>query len=198
MSCAPLAATGLPVFAVLSLAGLLLAAGAAVMLASQAGRGRTATVVLALLVISGGLFAGDAITSAAHAATTDCAASPGSSSGAGPGATLARLTIVQTSTMTGLAPGIAPADITGRITNHGTRNTFVAAVTVSISGVTGPAAGTCDASDYVLLDTVMPVGRTLAPGGSADFAGARIGFYNKTINQDACQHAVIELRYVSS
>jgi hypothetical protein len=206
MSCGPLASTGLPVLAVLSLAGLLLAAGVALIVASRSRRGRTATVVLTLLVISGGLSVGAAVSDRAYAASTDCAVGPrtpsssasGGHSATGPTAVTAHLSIVQTSTMTGMAPGVAPVKITGRITNRGTRSTFVATVTVSITGITGPARGSCGASDYVLLDTVMPVGRTLAPGGSADFTGARIGFVDKAVNQDACQHAGIDLRYVSS
>jgi len=44
----------------------------------------------------------------------------------------------------------------------------------------------------------MPVGQVLAPGDSADFAGARIGFNTKAVNQDACKNALVSLRYVSS
>lgn len=43
----------------------------------------------------------------------------------------------------------------------------------------------------------MPVDQALAPGGSASFARAAIGFDNKTVNQDACQQAVIHLLYTA-
>jgi hypothetical protein len=102
--------------------------------------------------------------------------------------------------MTGLAPGVAPAAISGVINNHGTA-VFVAAVTVSIVGVVtapGAAAGRCDTTDYLLLDTRMPVGRTVHPGESAPFSGAAIGFNNTSANQDACKNARVDLRYVSS
>lgn len=103
--------------------------------------------------------------------------------------------------MTELAPGIAPVAITGIITNNGTESTFITTVTVRISSVTkDPAAtaGPCTDSDYVLLDVAMPVGQTLAPGQSVNFAGARIGFNNKASNQDACRRSVVNLQYVSS
>ena len=44
----------------------------------------------------------------------------------------------------------------------------------------------------------MPVGRTLDPGGSTLFAGASIGFYDKSTNQDACWGATILLRYTAN
>jgi hypothetical protein len=103
--------------------------------------------------------------------------------------------------MTGLAPGIAPRAITGEVTNSGGTSTFVTTITVSIVEVvkaTGAAAGTCDASDFVLLDPVMPVGQALDPGKFAAFAGAQIGFNDKPTNQDACRNAAIDLHYVSS
>jgi hypothetical protein len=53
------------------------------------------------------------------------------------------------------------------------------------------------AGDYVLLDTKMPVDQALVPGGSASFAGAAIGFDNKTVNQDGCWQAVVHLLYTA-
>ena len=122
--------------------------------------------------------------------TSPTGTSPTSTSPPGDGA----LTIIQTSVMSGLGPGIAPTTITGTITNSGTSSTFVTTVTVAISDVvkaTGAVAGTCDASDYVLSDPTMPVGQVLDPGQSADFTGAQIGFSDKAANQDACRSSVI-------
>jgi hypothetical protein len=112
------------------------------------------------------------------------------------------LTITQTSTMNNLAPGADPKAITGLVVNDGPDDTFITAIAVDIVGVVRangePVVG-CDASDYVLLDVRMPVGRPLAPyGGSTDFAGASIGFNNKSTNQDACQGATVQLRYLTS
>jgi hypothetical protein len=62
----------------------------------------------------------------------------------------------------------------------------------------GAAAGRCDAGDYLLLNTRMPVGRMVHPGKPAPFSGAAIGFNNTSANQDACKNARVDLRYASS
>ncbi len=148
---------------------------------------RTAVFFLLPLLIAGASF----ITpdDQAQAATTDGATTSNS------------LTVVQTSIMEGLAPGIAPVAITGLITNNGSDSTFVSAVEVEITSVTRASesvAGICGPSDYTLLDARMPVGRTLdADGGATPFAGASIGFNNKSTNQDACQRATVHLTYTT-
>jgi hypothetical protein len=111
------------------------------------------------------------------------------------------LTITQTSVMQGLAPGVAPVPITGIVANISDDSTVITAIAVEITGVItapGAAPGVCDASDYVLLNSLMPVGRTLGPGGWTEFAGASIGFNNKSTNQDTCQGATIELLYTAN
>lgn len=189
-----------------------------------------ATVLLVIVVVGAGLLATTSVASPAYATPTGCASpgparpgperSPasehsgrsGQSTGTGssdqpgqgtdPTPAANSLTITQTSTMADLAPGAAPAPITGLVVNHGPDSTFITAITVEISGVVrrpDAVAGPCDASDYVLLDERMPVGDTLAAdGGSIPFAGAAIGFNDKSTNQDACQGATIELRYRTS
>ena len=196
MSCVLLASTGSSVAAPIAVGGVLVVAGVLLVFITRGRRARTAVVTL--LLIGGAFAVGITGESPAHAATPTCTSSPQPSPGAGTGGVL---TIIQTSTITGLAPGVTPAAITGTITNSGATSVVVAAVTVRIAAVTkaaGAAAGTCDASDYILLDADMPVGRTLAPGESIGFAGALIGFNDTTVNQDSCRRAVVALSYVSS
>jgi hypothetical protein len=110
------------------------------------------------------------------------------------------LTITQTSVMDGLAPGVDPVPITGLIVNNGPDGTHVAAIDVEITAVINdPNAvdGSCDVSDYRVLDPRMLVDRHLGPGGSTPFAGASIGFADKVTNQDACKHARLHLRYTT-
>jgi hypothetical protein len=207
MSCELLASTGVPVESLVGFGGMLLLAGVGLVMLAWARRGRMVTglgVVLLVLMI-GSSIGGVTGASSANAATSACASSPQVSSPSNtPSPDLTTdggLTIVQTSRMTGLAPGIAPAAITGTITNRAETSTVVTAVIVHIGAVTmavAASAGTCDASDYILLGATMPVGQTLAPGESANFAGAQIGFNDKTVNQDACRRAVVSLSYVSS
>jgi hypothetical protein len=100
--------------------------------------------------------------------------------------------------MAGLAPGVAPAPITGRVVNDGAGDSHVAAVDVEIAYIAprpNYSAGACEASDYKLIAARMPVGRTLGPGESTGFGGASIGFDNKETNQDACKGVAIHLLY---
>lgn len=102
-------------------------------------------------------------------------------------------------TITGLVPNSAPQRITGTITNTSSESIDLGTVTASIGSVTVTqlaVRGRCDSSDYVLLDPVMPINVTVAPGASASFAGAKIGFRNKAgINQDVCKGATLQMMY---
>jgi hypothetical protein len=189
MDCTVLAGTGSPLLSLLAVAIGLLTVGALLALAARSRRGAGAAAIVLTTLAAGVLATG--LGSSPAAAQPGCPGWPGD----------AKLTIVQTSTMTGLAPGIAPAAITGTITNHGSEAVHVTEVTVSIAGVVtapGAAAGPCDATDYLLLDPRMPVGRTVPPGGVEPFSGAAIGFNNTSANQDACKSARVDLRYLSS
>jgi len=217
MTCDPLAYTGGGrLDLLLAVAIACLAAGGLLLLLTRR-RGRVVTVALLLLVcgaavsITGGTPTGAMAADCPPSANALPAADPLSpvnpqsaadpQSETDPQSDANSLTVVQTSVMDGLAPGIAPVPITGVVTNIGTDSTVIIAVDVEIIGVvTDPGAvpGVCDASDYVLRDTRMPVGRTLDPGGSTAFAGASIGFNDKSTNQDACKGATIQLLYTAN
>ena len=107
------------------------------------------------------------------------------------------LTITQTSTISGLAPGVAAQTISGTVTNNATNSAYVNTVTASIASVTG-GAGACDASDYTLASPVMSVAQNVAAGGSANFTGATLAFNNKATNQDGCKGATVNLAYASN
>jgi hypothetical protein len=190
VNCDPLPNTGLDpllgLFVVISIGCLVL--GTMLLLASR--RRRRGSAVIAPLMVLAILGAISTFQPGvpAHAETSDC------------GTAVNSLTVTQTSTMEGLAPGSTPVPITGLVVNNGPDSTYLAAVEVEITSVTirpGTGAGTCDASDYHLLNTRMPVRRTLGPGGSTPFAGAAIGFTNKSSNQDICQNAVVHLLYTA-
>jgi hypothetical protein len=217
-----------PVLVVLAFALVLLLVGTFFVLRARRSRGGAAMLLLVALAVGGGVAFGSVPAPPASAAPSDCPTTrhtaeaerdadhdtehdtDGEQATQPPEPTVTAiepevenvLTITQTSTMSNLAPGRDPEPITGLVVNHGPDDTFITAIVVDIVGVvraTGAAAGTCDASDYLLLDVRMPVGQPLAPyGGSTAFAGASIGFNDKSTNQDACQGARIELRYRTS
>jgi hypothetical protein len=194
MNCGSLALTGSPLRLLVIVGVIALFAGIALVLLVGGGSRRRIKVVLAFALIGAGLLICGLTPTSAMAASTDCA------TGSIPSGT-GSLIIVQTSSMTGLAPGVAFAAITGTVTNHSSESTFVTDITVSVASVTrypNAASGPCDVSDYVIRQPAMPVGQTLAGGTSVSFAGAEIGFNDKSVNQDACQNAVVNLRYLSS
>jgi hypothetical protein len=192
MTCGILASTGLeflPTLLLLLGAAGLLVVGILLLSWRKIRSGRRLVVTCLLVLIGGAL----AFTGAegAMAATSGCAAPPAANNS---------LTITQTSVLTGLAPSVAPATITGVATNNSTDSTHVTAITVSIETVTtrSGAVGECTAADFLLIAPRMPVGQTLQVGGSATFGGASIGFNDTSVNQDACKSATVTLRYTTA
>ncbi len=189
MNCDPLAATGADSNLVLLLviATVLLIAGTALVLARRKRGGAARATLLVILLLAAVFTLVPA--PPALAAGSDCASANNT------------LTVTQTSVMEGLAPGTPPTAITGLVRNNGNDSTRITAVLVEITSVTlspGAPAGDCSVSDYVLREPLMPVGAMLSPGGSTPFAGASIGFFNKTTNQDACQYATVHLLYTAN
>src|ERR1044072_2440116 len=124
--------------------------GVVALLVSRRRRGRTGAAAFALILSMIGVTCAILPQTPARAETSDC------------GTTENSLTVMQTSTMDGLAPGVPPVAITGRVVNNSTDSTYLTAVEVEIASVTtrpGSRPDTCDASDYVLLNTRMHVGR---------------------------------------
>jgi hypothetical protein len=109
------------------------------------------------------------------------------------------LTANQTTTLTAMYPGDTAQTISGDFDNPNPGPIFVSTVTASISSVTkavGAPAGTCDATDFTLANTVMTVNASV-PAGTAQgsWTGATIKFNNKATNQDACKGATVNLSY---
>lgn len=123
----------------------------------------------------------------------------GSGSGTASAGTNAPIVAVQTTVVAGISPGLAAQTISGNFTNSNTSPTYVATVTATIASVTkagGAAAGTCDATDFVLGTPTMTVAAEV-PIGSAQGAwtGATLAFNDKATNQDACKGATVNLAY---
>ncbi len=192
----PLAYTGSGVqLGLLLTVGIICLVGGGLLLLLSRRRGRAVTVALFVLLCGAGM----SITTGTPAHADDASDCPPAQTSPAVGQN--SLTVTQTSTMEGLAPGIAPVPITGIVSNIGTDSTDIVAVDVQITGVTaaaGAAPGVCEPSDYFIVNSLMPVGRTLDPGGSTTFAGASIGFNNKSTNQDTCKGATIQLLYTAN
>jgi hypothetical protein len=148
---------------------------------------------VASLIVAGAVVAGAGSAFAYWSVT-------GSGLGSAGAGTTSPITVVQTSTISNVAPGVAAQTLSGNFNNGNSGPVYVNTVTVSISGVTkaaGAPAGTCDASDFTLANTTMVVGTEVPAGtGTGSWTGATLAFNNKTsVNQDACQGATVNLTY---
>jgi hypothetical protein len=154
---------------------------------------RIAAIAIITLVLVGG----------GGAATYAYWSAGGTGTGTATTGTSVAITAIQTSTVTGLAPGSAAQTLSGNFTNTNSGPVYVTSVTASIASVTkavGAPAGTCDATDYALSNATMAVGAQV-PSGSAQgsWTGATIAFVNKAAAlQDACKGATVNLAYTIS
>ncbi|EON22601.1 hypothetical protein CF8_3456 [Nocardioides sp. CF8] len=188
MTCEPPQASGLSTNAGLLLAVTIacLVAGAAVVLLARRGHSVPASL--------GGLL----LLGAGSAAIVLGWQAPGPPEESGCTSSTPDITVTQTSSMVGLAPGVAPVPVTGRLVNRSHESAHITTVDVRITSVASrhlSSSGVCTASDYQLIHPRMPVRLNLSPGSSTPFAGSFIGFANKPSNQDACQGAVVHLLY---
>ncbi|MEO7752950.1 MAG: hypothetical protein ABIS35_06000 [Terracoccus sp.] len=137
----------------------------------------------AVLVVGGG---------AAFAYWTTTGAGTGT---ADTGTTVA-VVVHQTSTVTGLAPGVAPQSLSGNFDNPNAGPVYVAGVTAT---VTGTDKDGCTAGDYTIAGTSTVAAQVPAGNGVGAWSGLTIAFNNKaSVNQDACKTAVVSLAYTSN
>ena len=148
-----------------------------------------ATIAITAILIGGGGAAAIAYWSAG-----------GTGTGSATTGTSAAISAVQTSTVTLLAPEVAPQTLSGNFNNSNTSPTWVNSVTVSIASVTPVGANVCDATNYTLANAAMTVGAEIAAGtGKGAWTGATIVFNDKAAtNQDGCKGATVNLAYAIS
>lgn len=107
------------------------------------------------------------------------------------------VTIVQTSTMTGLFPGGPAQRLSGAFHNTGGSEVFISEVEAAIVSVTG-IDGNCTAANYRIDNPVMPVGLSIPSGQSVgEWGGATIRMIDVPVSQDACQLATVNISYVA-
>jgi hypothetical protein len=147
-----------------------------------------ATIAITAILVGGGGAAAIAYWSAGGAGT-----------GTATTGTSTAVTAVQTSTISGIAPGVAAQTLSGNFTNTNSAATYVTSVTASISSVVkavGAPAGLCTAADYTLSGAVMAVGATVPVGvAQGSWTGATLVFNNTAANQDGCKGATVNIAY---
>lgn len=120
----------------------------------------------------------------------------GAGTGTAQSGTTVAVVVNQTTTVTGLAPGLLAQSLAGNFDNPNAGPVYVAAVTATVTGT--DKAG-CDPTDYTIAGTA-PVGVQVAAGnGVGAWTGLTIQFNDKgTTNQDVCKNALVTIAYASS
>ena len=109
--------------------------------------------------------------------------------------TVVAVTVNQTSSVTGLAPGLPAQALSGNFDNPNSGPVYIAAVTAT---VTGTDTVGCTATDYTIAGTAT-VGAQVAAGTAVgSWSGLTIQFNNKATNQDACKGAVVSIAYTAN
>lgn len=142
----------------------------------------TAILTVALLTVAGG----------AYAYWTNT----GSGSGTAATGSNAPVVVVQTSTVTGLAPGLGAQALSGKFNNPNGGPVFVAAVSATVTGTDQTG---CDATDYIIAGTATVNAQIPAGTAQGTWTGLTIQFNNKpATNQDACKDAIVTIGYTSN
>lgn len=104
--------------------------------------------------------------------------------------------------LTSMFPGDAAQTISGTFDNPNAAETWVTSVTVSITvtEASGAPSGTCDATDFDLVNPVATVNALIPTGAGQGTWGnlathPTIQFHNKASNQDACKGATVNFTY---
>jgi hypothetical protein len=121
---------------------------------------------------------------------------PGAGAGSATTGTTTAIVVNQTSTISGLAPGLPAQTLSGNFDNPNNGPIFVGSVNVT---VTGTDKSGCTASDYTIAGSA-PVNAEVPSGEDVGaWTGLTIQFNDKAgANQDACKNATVTLSYTSS
>ncbi|MEO7268857.1 MAG: hypothetical protein ABIW49_06595 [Knoellia sp.] len=106
------------------------------------------------------------------------------------------LVVNQTSTVSGLAPGLPAQALSGNFDNPNTSPVYAGTVTATVTGT--DKAG-CGPTDYTIGGTAPVNAEVPAGTGVGSWSGLTIAFNNKpAVNQDACKDAVVTIAYAAS
>jgi hypothetical protein len=121
----------------------------------------------------------------------------GSGSGQASTGTVTAITVNQTSTVSGLAPGLAAQALSGNFDNPNSGPVYVTSVSASVTGTDKTG---CTASDYTVTGSPATVNAQVPSGsGVGSWSGISIAFNNKSgVNQDACKGATVTIAYTSN
>jgi hypothetical protein len=105
------------------------------------------------------------------------------------------IVVNQTSTVTGLAPGLPAQTLSGNFDNPNDGPVFVTSVAATVTGTDKTG---CDASDYTIAGAATVNQQVPAGEDVGSWSGLTIQFNNKPgTNQDACKNAVVAIAYTA-
>ena len=148
-------------------------------------QGRRVAAVLATLALA--LVAGVAASALLHSGFT----ATNNGSGASPVASTSSWVLSSTS-LSGIAPGIAPMTIRGTATNASNQTQYIGTVSPTVTGTSNSG---CTAADFVVTSGVI---NTDVASGSTGLNFGTIAFNDTASNQDACQGVTVNLSFTSS
>jgi hypothetical protein len=120
----------------------------------------------------------------------------GSGSGSAATGTNTPITVNQTATITGLAPGLPAQTLSGTFDNPNASPVFVTSVSATVTGTDQVG---CTASDYTIAGTAPVNAQVPAGTGVGSWSGLTIQFNNKpAVNQNVCKNAVVTIAYTSN
>ena len=120
----------------------------------------------------------------------------GSGTGDANTGTVVAVDVNQTSTVTGLAPGLAAQALSGNFDNPNSGPVYVASVTAAVTSTDKVG---CGATDYTIAGTATVNAQIPAGNNQGAWSGLTIAFNNKAgTNQDACKNAVVTITYTAN
>ena len=120
---------------------------------------------------------------------------PGAAGADGTGGTAggAPLTVNQTSTTAGLAPGRAAQPLHGTFTNPKPAPVYVATLAAEVTGTSNPR---CPMDNFVISGSPARVDTEVATGtAQGSWSGLAIRLLNLPVNQDSCKSTRVSIAY---
>ena len=112
------------------------------------------------------------------------------------------IVVNQTSILTGIAPGVAPQNLSGTFTNSGSVTVHVTTVSVVVSGTDKPTGTNntgCTPADFKIAGTSTVTTADVLPNSTGGaWGGLTIEFNNTAANQDSCKDSIVRLTYTAS
>jgi hypothetical protein len=119
----------------------------------------------------------------------------GSGTGSAGTGTSSSVTVKQTSTVSDMAPGVAPQELSGNFDNGNPGPVYVHSVTAAVTGTSDPG---CTAADFTVVQPNVVDAEVPAGDAQGSWSGGWIAFNNDPDrNQDACKGVTVDLSYSS-